>query len=95
MNITREQVEHVAKLARLSLTEEEISRLQSEMGGMIAFADQLNELDVESVSPTTHAVPMQNVFRQDVMDQRDCRDALMECAPQSDGIAIVVPRVVE
>ena len=75
MNITREQVEHVAKLARLSLTEEEISRLQSEMGGMIAFADQLNELDVESVSPTTHAVPMQNVFRQDVMDQRDCRDA--------------------
>ena len=64
MKITKEQVEHVASLAKLSLSEEEIERLRTQMGGMIAFADQLNELDVESVSPTTHAVPMQNVFRQ-------------------------------
>ncbi|MDK2933193.1 MAG: aspartyl-tRNA(Asn)/glutamyl-tRNA(Gln) amidotransferase subunit [Clostridiales bacterium] len=65
MKITREQVEHVANLARLNLTEEEKERLTSEMESIIAFADKLNELDTSEVEPTAHAIPIQNVFRED------------------------------
>lgn len=95
MNITREQVLHVAALARLSLSEEETGRLQNEMSGMIAFADKLKELNVEGVPPTTHAVPIQNVFREDGTKPSYDRSVLLNCAPRHDESCVLVPRVVD
>jgi len=95
MKITKEQVLHVASLARLSLSDEEVERLQGEMSGMIAFADKLLELDVSGVQPTTHAFPMQNVFREDEVKPSSDRDAIIQIAPRHDGTCVIVPRVVE
>ena len=95
MKISKEQVQHVASLARLCLTESEVDRLQNEMGGMIAFADQLSDLDVRDTAPTTHAIEMTNVFREDVMAPSPDRETILNNAPRRDEAAVVVPRVVE
>ena len=63
--ITREEVRHVADLARLELSEQEESRMTEQMNQIHGYMDQLNELNTEGVSPTTHAIELRNVFRED------------------------------
>ena len=65
MKITRVEVEHVARLARLKLTEEELDTFTEQMDGILSYVDKLNGLDTEGIVPTSHAVPMENAFRED------------------------------
>lgn len=95
MRISKEQVDHVASLAKLSFSEEETQILMDEMSDVITMTDALKELNVEGVAPTTHAVNMQNVYRKDVMQPCPDREALLRNSRFSDGAAVVVPRVVE
>lgn len=66
--VTPEVVEHIAKLARLELTDEEKARYQQTMASILEYADKLNDLDLEDVPPTAHAVAQQNVIRKDVVN---------------------------
>ena len=66
MKITRAEVEHVARLARLELTDEEKETFTGQMDAILAYVDTLNELDTAGIIPTAHAVPMENAFRDDV-----------------------------
>ncbi|WHH59287.1 Asp-tRNA(Asn)/Glu-tRNA(Gln) amidotransferase subunit GatC [Petroclostridium sp. X23] len=95
MKITKEQVEHVANLARLTLTEEEKERLTVEMENIIAFADKLNELDTTGVEPTAHAIPIQNVFREDVVETSFDREKILQNAPSQEDGCFKVPKIVE
>ena len=61
--ITRQEVRHVAKLARLELSESEEERMTGQMNGILEYMDKLNELDTKDIAPTTHAIQLQNVFR--------------------------------
>lgn len=63
--ISRQEVEHVARLARLYFDEDELSRLQPELGRIIEYVRQIGELDLSGLEPTSHAVPLKNVFRAD------------------------------
>ncbi len=63
--ISREQVEHVARLARLRFDEDELTRLQPELSKIIEYVEQLSELDLSGLEPTAHAVPLKNVLRPD------------------------------
>ena len=65
MKITRAEVEHVSKLARLALSNEELDSLTGEMDAILGYVEQLNSLDTEGIVPTAHAVPMENAFRPD------------------------------
>jgi aspartyl-tRNA(Asn)/glutamyl-tRNA(Gln) amidotransferase subunit C len=65
MKITRQEVEHVARLARLQLSEEELSLFTGQMDAILAYVEQLNELNTDGITPTSHAVPMENAFRDD------------------------------
>ena len=67
MAITIQDVEHIAKLARLRLTEEEKLRFQKELGKIIEYFDQLKKLNTDGVPPTTHVVPLENVLREDAV----------------------------
>lgn len=95
MKITKEEVLHVAKLARLKLTEDETERLMTDMGSIISFADKLNELDTDGVVPTAHAIPMQNAFRADEIKESFDRDEILKNAPSTDGDGFLIPKVVE
>ena len=91
--ISREEVRHVAKLARLELLEKEERLMTEQMNNILTYMDKLNELDTSRVEPTTHAIQLQNVFRQDEVEPSLERDEALQNAPQSDGASFVVPKV--
>jgi len=92
--ITRQEVRHVALLARLELSEEEEQRMTGQMNGILEYMDKLNELETKDVEPTTHAIQLQNVFRPDsVQDSLDRKNSLAN-APGTDGVNFVVPRII-
>jgi aspartyl-tRNA(Asn)/glutamyl-tRNA(Gln) amidotransferase subunit C len=92
--ITREEVRHVALLARLELSEDEEQRMTGQLNSILGYMDKLNELDTGDVEPTTHAIQLQNVFRPDlVQPSLDRKDSLAN-APGTDGVNFTVPRVI-
>lgn len=95
MSLNREDVEHVALLARLNLDEAEVARYTHELNDILEHINKLNELEVENVKPTSHVIPIQNVFRKDkVSPPLSQSDALANAPDAADG-GFRVPRVVE
>jgi aspartyl-tRNA(Asn)/glutamyl-tRNA(Gln) amidotransferase subunit C len=95
MKITRAEVEHVSRLARLALNEDELDSLTGEMDAILDYVEQLNALDTEGIIPTAHAVPMENAFRSDeVRPGFTARQALGN-APDATENAFRVRRVIE
>ncbi len=88
-------VDNVANLAKLNLSEEEKRVMQEEMGAIIGFANQLGGIDTEGVPVTAHVIPMQNVFRKDKVEKSFDRDLLLQNAPTKEAGYIYVPKVVE
>ena len=93
--IDRAQVERMARLAKMDLSEEETMMLRKDMAEIIAFADQLNALDLGDTPTTTHAVPVKNVYREDICKPSYDRSEILENAPEQDGECYIVPQVVE
>jgi len=91
--ISREEVRHVATLARLELTESEELRMTEQMNNILSYVDKLNELDTAETPATTHAIPRENVFRPDQVTCTIDREGALANAPQSDGASFIVPKV--
>jgi aspartyl-tRNA(Asn)/glutamyl-tRNA(Gln) amidotransferase subunit C len=79
--IDRDQVLHVARLARLRLTDEEVERMAGELSQILQHVDKMNELDLDGVEPTSHVVELQNVLRDDVPRESLSRERALEQAP--------------
>jgi aspartyl-tRNA(Asn)/glutamyl-tRNA(Gln) amidotransferase subunit C len=95
MKISRTEVAHVARLARLALTDAELDALTGDMDAMLAYVDQLNGLDTTGITPTAHAVPMANAFRPDTVRPSFTPEQALGNAPQPDPAGFRVPRVIE
>jgi aspartyl-tRNA(Asn)/glutamyl-tRNA(Gln) amidotransferase subunit C len=93
--LSREEVLHVARLARLHLTEEELERMRAQLDAILAYVDKLRELDVEGVEPTSHAVPLVDVMRDDALASCLPQEAALANAPDRDGEFFRVPRIIE
>lgn len=93
--ITRKEVEHVANLARLQLTEEEAERYTKDLNAILEFAAKLNELDTSNVSPTSHATDVKNVMRDDVNRPSLPREEVLKNAPDHEEGQFKVPAVFE
>ncbi len=93
MSITQKQVEHVAKLARLSLTEEEKSKFTTQLNDILQFAEKLNELDTDQVEPTSHIYPVVNVVREDTVRPSIEREKALVNAPDQKAGLFRVPAV--
>lgn len=95
MKITRKEVEHVAKLARLALKEEEMEQFTSQLSDILTYVEKLNGLDTKDVEPTSHVLPVKNVLREDeARDSVDRRRALGN-APDRTEEFFRVPKVIE
>jgi aspartyl-tRNA(Asn)/glutamyl-tRNA(Gln) amidotransferase subunit C len=94
MAISREEVMHIAKLARLQLSEDEIKRFQIELGKIIEYFDQLKKLDTENVPPMTHAVPLENVLREDQVKESLPAEEALQNTPEKKNSYFQVPKVV-
>ena len=95
MKITKEQVEHVARLARLAITEEEKAVFSEQLSAILTYVEQLNQLDTSKVEPTSHVISMQNVFREDRIKKSLPREEVLAGAPEATDEFFRVPRIIE
>ena len=94
MKITPQEISHVADLARLHMSREELEAMALQLDDILNYVAKLNELDTESVTPTTHAISITNAFREDVVKPSLPRDKAFANGPKQNGEAFVVPRVI-
>ena len=95
MKITKAEVEHVARLARLELSAEETETFTGQMDAILAYVEKLNGLDTAGIVPTSHAVPMENAFRSDEVRPSLGVDNALANAPDRVEDFFRVPKVIE
>jgi aspartyl-tRNA(Asn)/glutamyl-tRNA(Gln) amidotransferase subunit C len=93
--ISREDVLHVARLARLELSDAELERMREQLNAILDYIERLKELDVTGVEPTSHAVPRVNVMRDDAVVPSFPQDEMLRNAPDRVGELFRVPRIIE
>jgi aspartyl-tRNA(Asn)/glutamyl-tRNA(Gln) amidotransferase subunit C len=93
--IARKEVEHVARLARLELTEEEKGQMTAQLDAILGYFDKLNELDTSAVEPTTTVIPMVSVMRQDEALPSLSQEEALANAPDREDVFFRVPRIIE
>jgi aspartyl-tRNA(Asn)/glutamyl-tRNA(Gln) amidotransferase subunit C len=94
-SISRDDVEHVANLARLHLTDDEIDRMQTQLSNILEAIETLRDVDTSHVGPTASVIQLENVMRDDVAADPLQRDAALANAPLREGPMLRVPVVLE
>lgn len=94
MALTRDEVLHVATLARLSLEPAEIELFTRQLNDILAYVEKLQELDTTGVPPLAHVIPVFNVFRDDVVTAELDQEAALDNAPAREEGAFLVPRII-
>ncbi|MCL4503512.1 MAG: Asp-tRNA(Asn)/Glu-tRNA(Gln) amidotransferase subunit GatC [Deltaproteobacteria bacterium] len=94
MALSREEVLHVAELARLSLRPEEVELFTRQLNDILAYVEKLQELDTSNVVPLAHVIPVFNAFREDEVEECLSLEEALENAPAREGGSFLVPRVI-
>ena len=83
--ISKEEVKHIAKLARLGLTEKEIRKFQKELSSILDYMEKLKKVDISKVEPTSHSIKVENIMRGDTPEEKklETRKKLIEMAPET------------
>jgi aspartyl-tRNA(Asn)/glutamyl-tRNA(Gln) amidotransferase subunit C len=95
MSVDAATVRRIAHLARIAVKEEEVSHLQGELNAMLAFVEQLTEVDIDGVEPMTSVTPMDMKKRADVVSDGEIPDKVLANAPATEDHFFLVPKVVE
>ena len=95
MEITKKDIEHIADLSLLNLSEQEIERYTKDMQDIVSFAEQVNEVDTEGVDISAFALDTSNVFRKDEVRESLERESLLQNAPSTNGEAYQIPSMME
>ena len=93
--IDRKEVEHVARLARLTFSPEEIELFTHQLNAILNHFEQLKELDTTGIEPTSHAIPLSNVFKEDKAKDSLTAEATLSNAPDKKEDCFRVPRIIE
>jgi aspartyl-tRNA(Asn)/glutamyl-tRNA(Gln) amidotransferase subunit C len=93
MSISRQDIEKVGLLARLQLTDDELTKMTADLAQIVGYVDQLAEVDTNGVEPMAHAIEMSNVFREDAVAESLPRDEALANAPHRDERGYLVPAV--
>ena len=91
--ITIKDVEHVAKLARLALTEEEKAKFAPQLNAVLEYVDELNEVDTTGIEPMAHSIKISNVMREDEVKQEFTREEMLQNAPEEEDGFFKVPKI--
>ena len=95
MSVTEKEVRHVAKLARLALSEDEIAKMVPELNNILGWVEQLGEVDTDGVEPLTAVIDQKLRLRDDVVTDGDKRDDVIANAPDAEHGFFAVPKVIE
>lgn len=91
--ISIEDVKHVANLARLELTEAEMEKFSKQLGDILKYVEQMNEVDTKDVEPMAHPIPVVNVMREDEVRYEQTKADLMKNAPEEEDGFFKVPKI--
>ncbi len=96
-SISKEQVEHIAKLARMGLTDEEKEKFTKELSSILNYVDKLNKVDTSKAEPIKQITGLENIVREDITEKHDktIRDKLIKQAPKVKGAHIQVPKILD
>ena len=97
MTITKKDVEYVARLARLELSAEEKEKFAGQLESILSYIDKLNTIDTKNIKPTSHAISLNNVWREDELKPcpEKTREMMLENAPEREGDFFKVKKVIE
>ena len=95
MSVTNEQVRHIAKLARIAMSDEELERMVPELNNILGWIEQLGEVDADGVEPLTAVIPNALRLREDKVTDGDCREDVLANAPFAEHGFFAVPKVIE
>lgn len=95
MKVTEAEVKHIAKLARLKVTDDMVQKYVKDLGEISNFVEALNEVPTDGVMPTAHILDIKNVFRKDELVESYDRETLFQNAPSFESGCISVPKVIE
>jgi aspartyl-tRNA(Asn)/glutamyl-tRNA(Gln) amidotransferase subunit C len=95
MSVDAATVRRIAHLARIAVSEAEVPHLQAELNAILAFVEQLSEVNVDGVEPMTSVTPMEMKKRQDTVNDGEIADDIIRNAPATEGHFFLVPKVVE
>ncbi|MGP8123948.1 MAG: Asp-tRNA(Asn)/Glu-tRNA(Gln) amidotransferase subunit GatC [Xanthobacteraceae bacterium] len=95
MSVDAATVRRIAHLSRIAVKDEEVAHLQGELNAILAFVEQLNEVNVDGVEPMTSVTPMAMKKRHDVVNDGETADVIVANAPATEGHYFLVPKVVE
>lgn len=94
MKISKDEVLHVAHLARLNLSEDELGKMTGQLDKILTYFDKLGELDTSEIEPTTHVFLVNNAFREDEIKQSLSQEKAVENGPEQNGESFQVPRII-
>ncbi len=95
MKITKDEILHVANLARLELDAESIDKFSAQIATILEYVDKLEEVDTHGVPPTSHAIALANAFREDIEREHLENDLALSNAPEKESGNFIVPKVIE
>jgi aspartyl-tRNA(Asn)/glutamyl-tRNA(Gln) amidotransferase subunit C len=95
MSVNAEQVRHVARLARIAMSDAEVAAMVPEFNNILGWVEQLAEVDTEGVEPLTAVIANELRLRDDIVDDGDCRDDVLKNAPDAQHGFFAVPKVIE
>jgi aspartyl-tRNA(Asn)/glutamyl-tRNA(Gln) amidotransferase subunit C len=95
MSVSPEQVRHIAKLARIAMSDEELDRLLPELNNILGWVEQLGEVDTDGVEPLTAVIDQKLRLRDDVVTEGNIRDKILANAPEAQHGFFAVPKVIE
>jgi aspartyl-tRNA(Asn)/glutamyl-tRNA(Gln) amidotransferase subunit C len=95
MSVSKDQVRHIAKLARIAMSDDELERLVPELNGIIGWVEQLGEVNTDGVEPLTAVIDQKLRLREDAVTDGDCREAVLANAPEPQHGFFGVPKVIE
>ena len=95
MSVTNDQVRHIAKLARIAMSDEELERLLPELNNILGWVEQLGEVNTDGIEPLTAVIDQKLRLRDDAVTDGDCRDEILANAPEAQHGFFAVPKVIE
>lgn len=94
MNISKEEVLKVAQLARLELTKGEVDSITAQLDKVLGYMAKLSEVDTENIKPTTHAIAVNNAFREDMVQPSLSQEEALANGPNTNSEAFIVPKII-
>ena len=95
MSLSEDDVRHVAKLARLALSDDEVQQMAGELNAIVGYVEQLSEVDTDDVEPIANVAGLENITRPDEAGEMLSTKDVLRNAPQSNEVAFLVPKAVE